>query len=533
MTVYTVSNRFSIPEETRQRDQWVCWRWEYNWKEKRLEKVPINPHTGKHARTNDPATWGSYADAIRYAREHKVDGLGFVFVADDPFCGIDLDGCRDPETGELRLGVAEILDELDSYAEVSPSGTGIHAIVKAAKPGERCSTSATTWGGKIEMYDRDRFFTVTGRVLRNAPATPGYAGISYAQEAVNSLYKRFLTPRIAKAQTQESGPHGGFSGDDEAVSERLEKARNNPHTGAEFRRLYDHGIPDTEDRSAADFSLCRMLAFWFAKDPERIKALYKQSALAGRKYEEKGRHGEKYLDMTVDAAIRRTHKTYDRHGGSRLSAKVREIVSLHREAVAASNLPSTKKAVMRVMHDYAGYGKYQNDGTVRDFNANQQEMAGKVGMSQRGVGKVLQSLVEERWLIRVRRGSTGKNSTYQLPPVPSLPVETSSTTYTHTLAKVTPPVEIRSRTNSQQNTVVAVPFIDPPGEVATPFPEGHAPTFTVQEKREMVRNMPPLLEHPEYGLIHEHGPECACWWCGDDAPEYVPVDVLTEQVGAA
>jgi putative DNA primase/helicase len=178
MTSYTKSSSYStsnIPVELRSLPQWVAWRWER--RKNSWMKVPIDPRTGRKARINYPETWGTYEEACAYTREHFRDGIGFVFSEDDPFCGVDLDECVDPETGEVRLGADEVLDSLNTYAEISPSGAGIKAFVRAVKPGVRCSTSSTPWGGKIEIYDRDRFFTVTGSVYLDAP-------IRDAQEAL-------------------------------------------------------------------------------------------------------------------------------------------------------------------------------------------------------------------------------------------------------------------------------------------------------------------------------------------------------------
>lgn len=134
--------------------QWVCWRYEERYGE--ITKVPYSPATGARARSNAPRTWGTFAEARQAESENDYGGIGFVFTADDPFCGVDLDGCVAPETGEIESWAVEILTELDSYTEFSPSGTGSHVIVRAELPegGNRKN--------RVEMYDRKRFFTVTG-----------------------------------------------------------------------------------------------------------------------------------------------------------------------------------------------------------------------------------------------------------------------------------------------------------------------------------------------------------------------------------
>jgi primase-polymerase (primpol)-like protein len=127
------------------------------------EKIPLDPHTGRYASTTDSLTWGTFEEAVRRAEEHGL-GIGFVFSSGDPFVGVDLDKCRNAETGEVEQWAQEIIEELDSYTEVSVSGTGVHIIAKG-KPPASISKTLSEFGGKIEMYSQERFFTVTGNVM--------------------------------------------------------------------------------------------------------------------------------------------------------------------------------------------------------------------------------------------------------------------------------------------------------------------------------------------------------------------------------
>jgi putative DNA primase/helicase len=80
-----------------------------------------------------------------------------VFSTGDPYAGADLDDCRNPETGELEEWAAKIVQDLDGYAEVSPSGKGVHIIVRGKAPNKK--------RGKVEAYSSERYFTMTGQVL--------------------------------------------------------------------------------------------------------------------------------------------------------------------------------------------------------------------------------------------------------------------------------------------------------------------------------------------------------------------------------
>src|SRR5207244_12523629 len=54
-------------------------------------------------------------------------GVGFVFSSDDPYTGVDLDKCRNPETGQIEEWAQGIIEQLDSYTESSQSGTGVRS----------------------------------------------------------------------------------------------------------------------------------------------------------------------------------------------------------------------------------------------------------------------------------------------------------------------------------------------------------------------------------------------------------------------
>jgi primase-polymerase (primpol)-like protein len=159
----------NIPEALTERPQWVCWRHEE--RDEKLTKVPFAPHTGSYASSTDLMTWTTFEDTLAAYRasEGFYDGIGFVFSSADPFVGIDLDDCRDPATGEISPWAKKILERVQKgYVEISPSGTGIHIIVRGAVRDGRTRKKVRLEGeviGEIEMYGRGRFFTVTGEPL--------------------------------------------------------------------------------------------------------------------------------------------------------------------------------------------------------------------------------------------------------------------------------------------------------------------------------------------------------------------------------
>ena len=150
----------TIPRELKNTPQWVTWRGENiggKWTK------PPYQSSGAKARTNDPSTWVSFDKAVAtFELDGWLDGVGIVLTQADPYVGVDLDHCREKGTGNIESWAREIIEKLDSYTEISPSGTGVRIIVRAKLPhGGRKK-------GHFEIYDRDRYLTITGHQIEGA-----------------------------------------------------------------------------------------------------------------------------------------------------------------------------------------------------------------------------------------------------------------------------------------------------------------------------------------------------------------------------
>ena len=108
-----------IPESLRERRQWIVWRTDKRGIDDKPTKLPF-AIDGSMAKSNDPSTWSTYAKACAAFAGGNYSGIGFMFAEDDPFCGIDLDGCREGKTGVVADWAREIIQTLNTYAEVSP-----------------------------------------------------------------------------------------------------------------------------------------------------------------------------------------------------------------------------------------------------------------------------------------------------------------------------------------------------------------------------------------------------------------------------
>jgi len=162
----------NIPEELKLLSQWVCWK---------EGKIPMDPKNQNLARTNDPNTWGTYIQALGRVRLHK--GLGFVFTP--PYIGIDLDDCVIND--KLNNFAQNIVDKYQSYAEFSPSKTGIHIICKGDLPKAYKS-------GFIEIYNNCRYFTMTGDIIPGSSKTINTLDLQpLIKEQFGDIHKRHLS----------------------------------------------------------------------------------------------------------------------------------------------------------------------------------------------------------------------------------------------------------------------------------------------------------------------------------------------------
>jgi hypothetical protein len=284
----------NIPAELREIDRWVVWKYEE--REGKWTKVPYSAQTGGATGTSEKwrPSWSSFAAAGGRFEEGGWDGIGFVFAADDDIVGIDLDSCRDPETGALSVWAALIVDGLWSYTEVTPSGTGVHILLHGKlPPGERRK-------GGVEMYEEGRYFTVTGERLEMLPES-----LRERSRALTELHGRIFSKR----RGAEGAPRNGT--DPAGVSEDviLGKLFANP----KYSALWHGDVSGYPSPSEADLALCGYIAFLAGPDFSLIDRLFQQSQLMREKWTSAshGRAGSTYGADTIRAAVEGKTQFYD------------------------------------------------------------------------------------------------------------------------------------------------------------------------------------------------------------------------------
>jgi putative DNA primase/helicase len=259
---------YQAPGELRTIDQFVCWLEEN--RDGDVTKVPYSVYGGRASSTN-PKTWAPFEAAITYAKERAMSGIGFVFTEDDPFAGIDIDKCRNIETGDIEPWARKIVAAFDSYTEVSPSGTGLHIFVKATLPGPNNRK------GPLEMYESSRYFTLTGEHLGGTPTE-----IHERQDVLERLYRHVFKIEKASSATNGHKPQtASLDVGDEDLLALAKQAKN----GKKFSRLWRGDTSDyAGDDSRADLALCSLLAFWTDGDTERMDHFFRQSGLMREKW---------------------------------------------------------------------------------------------------------------------------------------------------------------------------------------------------------------------------------------------------------
>jgi hypothetical protein len=253
------------------------------------DKPPVNARTGRLASSTNPKTWSPFDVALAAYRCDGLDGIGFCLhhekEADEVTVAIDLDHCREPHTGIVEPWAQTIIDAIDSYTEVSPSGTGIRTILKG-RPLQRGRKR-----GPVEVYCKGRYVTVTGNHVEGTPRI-----VESRPEALAAfLAEHFPDPKPSGQNGHAKGGWMPTGLDDAELIRRASEAKNGPKFQALWSGSWKGSYPSP---SEADAALCELLAFWCGPDRDRIDSLFRQSGLYRAKWER-----EDYRRSTIDLAL--------------------------------------------------------------------------------------------------------------------------------------------------------------------------------------------------------------------------------------
>jgi primase/DNA polymerase family protein len=393
-----------IPTELKNEPSWVLWR--YVVRDGKRTKEPYQTNR-RRAKTNSSQTWTTFDKAREaYERDDFFDGLGFVFHEGNPYAGADFDDVTEDEAREW-------IDRFDSYTERSPSGNGLHIIIKAELP-------QGTKRDAGELYNALRFFTVTGDVVHDVP-------IRSAQDVAEEYYQ-FL-------RKDDPAPSGPVATPSEPVDlpddELLQKAANSK-LGDEFQALWagDASVRNG-NHSSADYALMKHLLYWTGGDEARAVALFDRSGLARR---DKWRRRADYREATARKARMACTKFYrgtgDQGTGQRGTPKSAQLEAAVQDLrrrwaqfdwarlVGTGERPNSMRGhtcrdvALVVIEEMARHGEVSEaEGGIR-VSLGRRTMALRAATSLRTVHKATKHLEAEGWWVFEPPQSEDKPASY-------------------------------------------------------------------------------------------------------------------------
>ena len=260
-------NLAAIPPRLREHPAWVLWKLEHRPGQAKPAKVPYNARTGQRAAADDGSTWADFDTSAAAYQRGGFDGLGVMLHPSYGLVGVDLDGCRDPQTGALQPWALNAVQDLSSYTEASPSGTGLRVFCTGKLPPGRRRR------GPVEVYDSGRFLTVTGAALAPAP-------VAERTQELAAFHAKELAGDAQATPGVDLAALGGCSrlSDAEAMALVQQDAKASALWAGDW-------ATDYPSQSEADLALCSLLAVYCGRDPEQIDRLFRESGLYRPKWE--------------------------------------------------------------------------------------------------------------------------------------------------------------------------------------------------------------------------------------------------------
>ena len=257
--------RAAIPDEMKERPNWVVVKTWWNADKGKYNKRPVNCNSdkGEYAESDNPETWTTFDNALKYLKEKGGTTVAYALDGKDNVSCIDLDRCYD-ENGQPSALAKEVLSKCGkTYAEKSVSGNGLHIFGKTSGMDIRTFSK----DGDLEFYQKEHFIAMTG----------DGSGCSRLESFDTPEMKELLSRKCDKREEWKGvckGVNGLSTMTDRDVVEKASNAKN----GDKFKRLYA-GEDLQNNHSNSDMSLMNLLAYWCNGDKEQMLRIFATSGL--------------------------------------------------------------------------------------------------------------------------------------------------------------------------------------------------------------------------------------------------------------
>ena len=294
----------SLPSRLKEHDQWLVTHdkpWDDDW-----HKRPKYPTSWN----DDGATLLSFEDA--YDRYKSTDNtkIAFRFTDAGPFVGFDFDEVTDG--GAFTDEVLDLVQQLDSYTEVSSSAEGLHVIAEGEKLDDRKTKGLLSDCGKLEVYDTNRYFVLTGEMY------DGHTSVESRPTVIREIQEDYLPKRRNFSFTSQQKPVSEQEfdgGQTDATPEQVRQTirayvKSDSHAvDREVLRLWRGSDEGRNSPSEADMAFVKQLYYWCKGDQRLMDECFRASGRMRRKWDEY-RGNQTYGEMTIRKVCRTNSETF-------------------------------------------------------------------------------------------------------------------------------------------------------------------------------------------------------------------------------
>ncbi len=257
--------RAAIPDEMKARPNWVVVKTWWNADKGKYNKRPVNCNSdkGEYAESDNPETWTTFDNALKYLKEKGGTTIAYALDGKDNISCIDLDRCYD-ENGQPSALAKEVLSKCGkTYIEKSVSGNGLHIFGKTSGMDIRTFSK----DGDLEFYQKEHFIAMTGD-------GSGYSRL----ESFDTPEMKELLSRKCEKREEWKGVCKGVNGLSTMTDRDVVEKASNAKNGDKFKRLYA-GEDLQNNHSNSDMSLMNLLAYWCNGDKEQMLRIFATSGL--------------------------------------------------------------------------------------------------------------------------------------------------------------------------------------------------------------------------------------------------------------